>query len=435
MNTKRTRLFWFALIVALVATTWVGAAGQEERKEEPSAIPVTIRFQSWRYADPIMADMYNKWMKEYETLYPNVTVQTEPVPYAQRIEKYTTQVLAGSPPDIAGLSSGDLVQFAELGQAENLDAFYVKEGEAFTKNYTDASLALSRHKGSYYALTHEVVTADGMWYNIQYLKEAGIDPLEAVSNWTNYVKALKQMTTANRYGIPLRGKDVTGTVSAMWPYIMQKAGTLVTEEEIKSKLCSPEAKFVFKNYVELFTVHKVTPNPIEMDFTRQRDFFAQGRTAFLHQGSWLWSMVVDVNPEMKGNYLPVHIPVFEGGKPFVTVDGMSMMIGKGSPNGAEAWKIMKFITTKDKQLENFKTSGFLPCHKELITHPDIQNDPVASMYLGEMAKAGVPRPRSVKANEIFSAVLEQFHNALLQKKTPEQALEDACKQINTEILK
>lgn len=431
--TKRRIVFLWVLALSFASASAVWSTGQKEAGAVKG--PVTIRFQSWRYADPVSGDLYRKWMKEYEALYPNITIQTEPVPYAQRIEKYTAEVLAGSPADIAGLSSGDIVQFAGLGQAEKLDAFYSKEGEAFTKNFTDASLALSQYKGSYYALTHEVVSADGIWYNIKYLSEAGIDPLVAVSNWTNYVKALKQLTTAGRFGLSLRGKDVTGTISAMWPYMMQKAGSLVTEEEIKSKLSGPDAKFVFKNYVELFTVHKVTPNPIEIDFTRQRDFFANGQVAFMHQGSWLWSMVVDANPAMKGNYLPVPIPVFEGGKPFVTVDGMSMMIGKGSKNAEEAWKVMKFITTKEKQLENFKTSGFLPCHKELITHPDLQNDPVASMYLDQMAKYGVPRPRSVKTNEFWSVVHEQFHNALLQKKSPEQALEDASKKINTEILK
>jgi multiple sugar transport system substrate-binding protein len=424
------------LLLSVLSLTGAPALWSKGGQEQEAARgPVTIRFESWRYADPVSGDLYRRWMKEYEALNPNVTVQTEPVPYAQRIEKYTAEVLAGSPPDIAGLSSGDIVQFAGLGQVENLDAYYAKEGKAFRQSFTDASLALSQYKDSFYALTHEVVTADGIWYNVKYLAEAGLNPQVVTSSWTNYLNALKQMTTGGRFGLPLRGKDVTGTISAMWPYIMQKAGPLVLEEEVKSKLSSPEAKLVFKSYVELFTVHKVTPNPIEIDFTRQRDYFAQGQVAFMHQGSWLWSMVRDANPDMKGNYLPVPIPLFEGGKRFVTVDGMSMAIGKGSKNGQEAWKVMKFITTKEKQLENFKTSGFLPSHKDLIAHPDLQNDPVASMYLGQMASYGVPRPRSVKTNEFWSVIHEQFHNALLQKKTPEQALEDASRQINSEILK
>jgi multiple sugar transport system substrate-binding protein len=226
MNAKSRICLSLLAALSLAAASALWSTGQQEGAAKG---PVTIRFESWRYADPVSGDLYRKWMKEYEALYPNVTVQTEPVPYAQRIEKYTAEVLAGSPPDIAGLSSGGIVQFAGLGQVENLDSYYAKEGNAFRQSFTDSSLALSEYKGSLYALTHEVVTAEGIWYNIKYLSEAGLDPQAATSNWTNWVKALKQMTTAGRFGLPLRGKDVTGTMSAMWPYLMQKAGPLVQQ--------------------------------------------------------------------------------------------------------------------------------------------------------------------------------------------------------------
>lgn len=434
MNVKRTGMLVFALVALILSTPVIWSGGQEEKQGEMSKTPATIRFQSWRFADITSGDLYRKWMKEYEQLNPHVSIQTEAVPFAQRIEKFTTQVLAGAPPDIAGVGTAEVVQFGAQGQVENLDKFYAQEGSAFKKSFTEGALALSEHQGSLFALSHEIVTSEGIWCNLEHLKEIGITPSEAVASWSKFQDAMKKATTKDRYGLAMRGKDVTGLLTRFWPYIMQKAGPMISEEDIRTKLASPGAKEVFKAYAELYTVHKVTPNPTEIDFARETELFAQGKATFQQNGPWMLQIIEKANPEMKGKFLPQPIPVFAGGKPIVAIAGLALVIGKGSPNAAEAWKIMKFMTTKEKQLENFQLTGFLPSHKEVVDDPAIRDNPIASVYTTQMSKWGVPQPRSVKTNEIWSVITEEFHNALLQNKTPEKALEDAVKKINTEVI-
>jgi maltose-binding protein MalE len=63
---------------------------------------------------------------------------------------------------------------------------------------------------------------------------------------------------------------------------------------------------------------------------------------------------------------------------------------------------------------------------DLINDPVITDDPVFSMYSDQIAQYGVPRPRTVKANEIWTAVHSEFQNALLGSSAPDQALDEAC---------
>jgi len=432
---------WIAVALVL-AVMFAGCSkpAPTDSKPAPPTQPapkekVSIRFQSWRLGDPTSGPLYKAWIEQFQKANQHITVEQEAVPNAQRLEKYTAQVLAGSPPDLVGLSAGDVVQFAGLGQVENLDAFYKKEGKAFEDQFAQVALALSKHNGSYFALTHELSTADAIWYNLDALKAAGLDPKDVTTSWDKFVAASKKLTAGDKYGMGMRGKDVTGAVSVLWTILTQKAGPLVQEAEIKQNLCSPGAKEAFKSYVELYTVHKVTPNPVDIDFTLQKQLFATGKTAFLHQGSWMKSIIEQDNPAMKGNFLPIPLPVIPGGKANSSVDAMSFMIGKGSKHPEEAWQLAKFMMTKERQMENLEKVGFLPAFKELLTDPKVQQDPIFGLYAKIILEGGLPRPRSVKANEIWTAVHVELQNALMGKKAPDAALEAACTKINTEILK
>jgi ABC-type glycerol-3-phosphate transport system substrate-binding protein len=275
-------------------------------------------------------------------------------------------------------------------------------------------------------LTHELSTSDGIWYNVNLLESAGLTPEDALATWDSYVEASESLTGDEKFAMALRGFDATGTMTAMWPFLMQKAGPLVSEDDIRSNLCSPGAIDVFERYVALYTEHGVTPNPVDVDFTTQLQMFSSERTAFLHQGSWMTSMVEEENPDMAGRFLPHPLPLFEDGERHVMVAGMSLMIGRGSEHPEAAWDFMKFLTSREKQQENLETTGFMPSNAELVNSPLVQDDPVFSVYASQVAEFGVPGPRSVHASEIWTAIHTEFHNALLGSKEPAAALEDAC---------
>ncbi|WP_324667896.1 ABC transporter substrate-binding protein [Geochorda subterranea] len=418
------------LTVCLVSLALVGSLATLA-----AAAPVTLRFQSWRLADPVSGPLYMKWIAEYQQLHPNVRIEPEPVPHAQRLEKFIAQVLAGDPPDVVGLTTGDVVQFAALGQVENLDRFYQAEGPEFIRSFTPVTLALSEHEGSYYALSHEVVTTDGMWYNVDLLAKAGLDPEEALSTWDAFVAASKKLTGAGTYAMALRGKDTTGSMANLWSFLSQLSGPLVTEDDIRKNLDSPGALKVFKEYVELYTVHKVTPNPLDIDFTAMSTLFAQGRTAFMHNGSWMKPIIEQQNPAMKGRFLPYSIPTFAGGNRIALADGMAFMIGKGSRHASEAWEFMKFMVSRKKQMENLEVAGFLPSLTELAGADRILNDPYLAVFARELAERGVPRPRTAKLNEIWTEVQQAFQAVLLGQKTPEEALRSAANRIRSDILR
>lgn len=396
---------------------------------------VVLRFQTWRLADPVSGPLYLRWIQEYERLHPNIRIEPEPVPHAQRLEKFIAQVMAGDPPDIVGLTTGDVVQFAALGQVENLDRFYAKEGPEFARSFTPVTLALSQYNGSYYAVSHEVVTTDGMWYNVGMLAKAGLDPTIALGKWDDFVAASKKLTRGGVHAIGVRGGDVTGSMANLWSIISQLSGPLVTEEDIRRNLDSPGALKALKSYVELYSVHKVTPNPVDVDFTTMVNLFAQERTAFMHNGSWMKPIIEQQNPAMKGKFLPYSIPTFEGGKRIALADGMAMMIGKGSEHAAEAWEFIKFMTSREKQMENLETAGFLPSLVELAAADRLTKDPYLAVYVRELAERGVPRPRTATLNEVWTEVHQAFQMALLGRRTPEDALRSAASRIRSEILR
>jgi len=106
---------------------------------------------------------------------------------------------------------------------------------------------------------------------------------------------------------------------------------------------------------------------------------------------------------------------------------MALCVTSGSKNQKAAWSYVSYLTSADTQNKYAKNS--LPCWsasyddaKVVETNPKVV--PVAKKALAEL----IERPQVPRYNEISQVLQAELQNALLGKKTPKQALDDAANQ-------
>lgn len=108
---------------------------------------------------------------------------------------------------------------------------------------------------------------------------------------------------------------------------------------------------------------------------------------------------------------------------------MALAIGAKSTHQAAAWKFIEYVTSEAVQ-EQFVTSN-MPDWKASYTKPDLtKNNPEVFAAAGPAYDSMILRPPVANYNSVSQILQVEIQNALLGKKTPQQAMDDAVKAAN-----
>jgi multiple sugar transport system substrate-binding protein len=105
-----------ATVLALVAAGCGGSsdnnssstAGKGKGPVPEPTEPVTVTFSSWVNTNPGMA----KLKENFERDHPNITIEFQNVTADNSMQKITTQIAGGNPPDAAFIDAGNVQAFA-----------------------------------------------------------------------------------------------------------------------------------------------------------------------------------------------------------------------------------------------------------------------------------------------------------------------------------
>ena len=108
---------------------------------------------------------------------------------------------------------------------------------------------------------------------------------------------------------------------------------------------------------------------------------------------------------------------------------MALAIGAKSTHQAAAWKFIEYMTSESVQ-EQFVTSS-MTNWKASYTKPEItKNNPAVFSAAGAAYDSMILRPPVANYNSVSQSLQLEIQNALLGKKTPQQAMDDAVKAAN-----
>ncbi len=108
---------------------------------------------------------------------------------------------------------------------------------------------------------------------------------------------------------------------------------------------------------------------------------------------------------------------------------MALAIPTGSKHQAAAWKFIQYVTSQSVQ-DKYATSN-MPNWKSSYTQPAVTaSNPQVFAAAGKAYDLMISRPAVANYNAVSQILQVELQNALLGKKTPQQAMDDAVKQAN-----
>ncbi|OME92297.1 MULTISPECIES: ABC transporter substrate-binding protein [Paenibacillus] len=426
-----------------------GGGSKAEAKDTITALlpPISPNFQ----------DNFAQMEKDFNALYPNLTLKIEPASWEDMTQKLDTQVNAGSPPDIAFIGSGGLSKYVEQEMLMDIKDTATPE---MLEDFDAAPLEYMKLGDALYGFPGymEVHAIGG---NKQFLEEAGIDYKKVQKEGWTYEEfreqikkgVVKEGDKTSRYGFVFA---TSGVASKDYLNILIKNAGMphAFDKDLKYAYTSKNFLEVLKAIRQMIDDGSMPKELSSVDAGKRWNMFLTGQTMITGKGLATFENSANKNNEkIKANdgsavqgsipveYIVLPVPTFLGEKQqaSVAVDGYVAFRGKKEPTPEHKANVVKaahFLasgkvaaTTNNDLFAAHITKSGREAAKEMTINRNPDNVAAVETLLSQAtpARTDIPTDLGAKSIKLEDEVMIPKLQALIAGEiTPEQ-MYDAVK--------
>ena len=360
----------------------------------------------------------------FEKANPNIKVNNTLVAY----EALHDKIVAAAPAGTYDVVLGDVIWPAEFGSKGIVKDITNLVNTLPTKQIFPGALVMANYQNKYYGMPW-ILDTKYMYANGSMLKKAGVSP-SSLKTWDGVVSALKQIKAKGIVKYPWLGSwSQAEAVVCDYAQLLGAFGGKFLDSSGKPAFQTGgglQALQFMKMLLDEGLADPASTSSLEADVLKA---FAQGRIAM--NLNWTFQLAGALDPTQsrvsKDNVMILHTPSGTSGQTAPGCNGgQPVMITSGSKHPNEAWEYIKFITSQSTQNGYVKDS--LPIWSASYDDPTVVKD--AGSQLVSVAKTQLPnmilRPQVTNYNSDSQALQVQIQNALLGKKSPQDALNAAA---------
>jgi multiple sugar transport system substrate-binding protein len=356
-----------------------------------------------------------KVTKAFNTKYPKVTVNSENVPNADFMAKFTLAVQGGGKPETTMISSVRLPDMVTMGGLIDLTsrvATWDQRQYLPPERFKDATV-----NGKIYGVP-SFAFVNWMYYRADWFKEAG---LTAPKTFDDMQTAAIKLTdpSKNRFGFGMRG---AGGGEGALIEVIRSFGSPIVDDKGQPAMDKQKATDAVRWYTELFTKHKVVPPSVTNDsFQQIMTGFTTGQTAMLwhHTGS-----LIDVSTALGADSGKFGTLTRPAGPATHIADVSYSYNGMSDPKNVEAdWAWLDFWAQPETQITFLESTGYFPSSTKVAEDARVQKNPYYGAAI-ETLKFGGPAPAFAgSSNWGLTVVLPSFQRVLLGEIKAEEAVD------------
>jgi lactose/L-arabinose transport system substrate-binding protein len=383
---------------------------------------VTLTLSSW-WNKP-----FRELMPQFSEKYPNIKVEFIDEEFGAHHEKLLTTLVAGTgAADIVGIEDSRLPMMADTGGLADLTEYMT----LYKDKIVPYKLHLATYQGKIYS-----VPWDGspclLYYRRDICEQYEIDP-EQIVTYDDWLEAGEKLKKATDGQVKLWniGKDSSFPL-INWTW--QQGGGLYDLDGTKVIIDGPKGVRTLEFIKRLWGAGVVHQN---LPWDAWNATYKDGTSVLFPGAIWLANIIKGIAPETSGKWGVVRVPAWEkDGSQAMTWGGSQLAIPAQGKHIAEAFKFLEFTQlTQEGQEMLWKVGDLFPVLIEAKDWP-IMNEPVefyggqsALKLYAEVNAEVLPYTYGKGWLEAERIVGLQVAEVLDGRKTPEQALADAAKEI------
>lgn len=366
------KIIIIVLVLAIVLGFLFWKFGPNLTKKGPTG-PVELTYWGLWEEDNLIKPV----IAEFEKQNPNIRVnyvRQSSINYRTRVK---TQIEGGVGPDVFRIHNSWLPMF--------LTSLYPAPLETFT---------IDEYKSIFYPVAFDSFVKDNQIYgapmeidglalyiNEEILKAAGV---EIPKNWQQFVNSAVKTTVKDESGQIKTAGAAMGTTGNVdhWSDIL---GLLLLQQP-GVKFDNVASQQVLE-IVHFYTNFIIDPRRKTWDvmLPKSTDMFAAGRLAFYFAPSWRAHELRVANPNLKFKIVPV--PQLSSVTPVAWASFWGEVVSKNSKNPSDAWKFVKFLTSKETEKLFYQEASKIRLFGEPYSRVDLNSelaqDPLVGAFISQ----------------------------------------------------
>lgn len=449
--TKRILCFSLAVLLSLGVFAGCGAGTSGEQSPatdpkntdtstdsgtNPATTVETVEIDFWHHypsgeGAELMTALINEFMEEN----PHIKVNELGLGLGEQGEKLVPALAAGTAPDIMVYDLSTVKERAMKGQTMSLNEFVEAANLDMSVFFPDTVEACT-YEGELYGLPF-ITDTRVLFYNKDHFRAAGLDPEVAPKSWDELLEYAEKLTIlgddgkATQVGMSLNVFEIAPWTMG-WSF-----GANIWNEDGTPNVNSAEMQSALEYVLKLQeTVGLDNYNALnEAAGSTGVHAFVNGTISMCVQFNGFYNTIETYNPDM--DFGVALIPSHDGVNDHASWGaGYSLeFCYKGDDARAQAaFELGKFLCSDEVASRFILTTSDFVCNMNAYQHPDVQADPVWQCFLesGKVTKMHYFCPALPTWH--WGTLLPEWQAATIGNKTPEQALADAQKNIEQEIL-
>jgi multiple sugar transport system substrate-binding protein len=414
-------------VFARLLGLWLGvalwlAATAGRAADAPSGRVVVQYWEKWndteRDAMQAVVDDFNRSQSRIFVVHTSVSSVNQ---------KMLMATAGGNPPDLAGVSANDVVDYADREALMPLDELArgsIVDARRFLPVYWDMGV----YRGVLYGVPSAPVVT-GLHWNKRLFREAGLDPERpprTIAELDSYAERLTRVEAGK-----IRQVGFLPSKPAWFPFVwgfyfggeLWDGGERITLDSPANRRAYTWVQGHARRYGEdqLRLLESSFGN-----FASSSDPFMSGRLAMALQGIWLANYLERFAPNLEWGAAP--FPTERADQPKVTyVDADMLVIPRGAPHPREAFEFIKYLSgqaaTEKLALGQRKISPLREVSDDFYAR---HRHPFIRMFQELAASPGArAQPKISVWKEYREETRSMFQRVWLLEATPEAALADA----------
>ncbi|HEY2947263.1 MAG TPA: substrate-binding domain-containing protein [Micromonosporaceae bacterium] len=368
-------------------------------------------------------DDIRKMTTDFQTANPKITVEPTFVAY----EALHDKIVAAAPAGTFDVVLIDVIWPAEFGTKRIVSDVTDQFPASWKSDMLGGALATAVYHDRYYGVPW-ILDTKYFFHNTDMLTKAGVDPA-SLSTWDGVMAAARQLKAKKVVEFPLvwSWKQAEALICDYTQLLGAFGGKFLSDDG-KQVLFNTGGGVQALEFMKHSIDDKLTnPNSVESLEEDVRKIFSDGQAAMALNWTYMFNAANDpAQSKIAGKVAVGQTPAGPSGAPGCN-GSMALSVTSGSKNQKAAWTYVSYMTSADVQNKFAKSS--LPCWTKSYDDQQVisslpQVVAVAKKALGEM----IVRPQVPRYNEISQILQAELQNALLGKKQPKKALDDAAGQ-------
>ncbi len=373
------------------------ATGKASAAATDCASPTKVTFWQQKFEDYQQA-WYKKYVDQFNASQSCVQVDYQVIPADTWTQKLQAAQAAGTQPDIATTSYGNIEPGVAQGQFLALEDYLTADSLGDIKSNVQSFVSVG---GKHYGYPMLVEPSTVLYINDDLATAAGLDPAAPPKSWSDLTDWAKKLTGGNVKGITTASAAADLGWSS-WGLQYNSCGYFpISDDWSQGRATDSCFADVANFYKGLYASGYMPQNP-KAGYT-DAAAFENGEVAMMVNGSWALGAIKLDKPELATKTTVAAMPTKDGGtgETTATLGGWTLTLDAKSKHPAEAASFIQYLAAGDPAVmaDFFKQAGYskyttrTSVDEAIATiDPDTKQDAAMQTISNDIVAHGVAEP-------------------------------------------